>query len=81
MLVQNLIKLVPLLLLGILHLGNAGAALLLIPVTLVGSLLGKLFYRAASERLFFAFYIGLLVIGFAVSLLLIVGRVRVLAWL
>lgn len=80
LLVQNLLKLVPLLLLGILHLGNAGAAALLIPLTLVGSWLGQRFYRAASERLFFALYILLLVIGFAVSLLLIIGRARVLAW-
>ena len=80
LLVQNLLKLIPLLLLGILHLGNAGAALVLIPVTLLGSLVGQRFYRRASERLFFAFYIGLLVIGFAVSVLLIVGRDRVLLW-
>lgn len=80
MLVQNLLKLAPLLLLGILHLGNAGAALLLLPVTLVGSLIGQRFYGSASERVFFALYIGLLVIGFAVSVLLIIGRAQVLAW-
>jgi hypothetical protein len=80
LLVQNLLKLIPLLLLGILHLGNAGAALVLIPVTLLGSLIGQRFYRAASEGMFFAFYIGLLVIGFAVSVLLIIGRDRVLSW-
>lgn len=80
LLVQNLLKLIPLLLLGILHLGNAGAALVLIPVTLIGSIVGQRFYRAAPEGLFFAFYIGLLVIGFAVSGLLIIGRDRVMSW-
>lgn len=78
LLVQNLLKLIPLLLLGILHLGNAGAALVLIPVTLIGSLAGQRFYQAASERLFFGAYIALLVIGFAVSVMLIIGRDRVM---
>lgn len=80
LLVQNLLKLVPLLLLGILHLGNGGAAIALLPVTLAGSLAGKRFYGAASERVFFMAYIGLLLIGFAVSLLLIIGRDQVLSW-
>lgn len=78
LLVQNLLKLVPLLLLGILHLGNAGAALVLIPVTLIGSLVGQRFYKAATERVFFGFYIALLLIGFAISALLMIGRDRVL---
>ncbi|MBK1643864.1 hypothetical protein CKO25_04140 [Thiocapsa imhoffii] len=81
LLVQNLLKLAPLLLLGILHLGNAGAALALIPVTLLGSLIGRRFYRTASERIFFALYLGLLLIGFVVSLLLIIGRDQVLSWI
>jgi hypothetical protein len=79
LLVQNLLKLVPLLLLDILHLGNAGAALVLIPVTMIGSLVGERFYQAASKRLFFGFYIALLVVGFVVSVLLIIGRGRVLS--
>ena len=79
LLVQNLLKLVPLLLLDILHLGNAGAALVLIPVTMIGSLVGERFYQAASKRLFFGFYIALLVVGFVVSVLLIIGRARVLS--
>jgi len=77
--VQNLVKLVPLLLLGILHLGNAGAALLLIPVTLVGNLAGEKFYKVATKRLFFGSYIALLLIGFVVSVVLIIGRTRVLS--
>jgi hypothetical protein len=79
LLVQNLLKLLPLLLLDILHLGNAGAALVLIPVTMIGSLVGERFYQAASKRLFFGFYIALLVVGFVVSVLLIIGRGRVLS--
>jgi len=79
LLVQNLLKLVPLMLLGILHLGNAGAALVLIPMTLIGSLVGEWFYKVATKRLFFGAYILLLLMGFVVSLLLIIGRARVLA--
>jgi|OM-RGC.v1.008338885 hypothetical protein len=81
LLVQNLLKLIPLISLGILHLGNAGSALLLIPVTVIGNLSGQRFYRGASERLFFLCYQVLLLIGFAVSVALIVGRSRILALL
>lgn len=72
--VQNTIKVVPFLILGLLHLGNAGAALLLFPLTLVGSWCGKHFYQMASERVYFGCYIALLVIGFLSSAILIWGR-------
>ena len=45
LLVQNLLKPIPLVLLGVLHLGNAGAALLLLPLTLIGSRIEKSFYQ------------------------------------
>jgi hypothetical protein len=79
LLVQNLLKLAALLSLGILHFGNAGAALVLVPVTIVGNLFGEQFYNVATPRLFFGFYIVLLLIGFVVSMLLIIGRTRVLS--
>ncbi|TCD55184.1 hypothetical protein CWE16_11040 [Synechococcus sp. BS55D] len=81
LMVQNLLKLIPLISLGILHLGNAGSALLLIPVTVIGNLSGQRFYRGASERLFFLCYQVLLLIGFAVSVALIAGRSRILGLL
>ena len=72
--IQNTIKILPLIFLGILHLGNATAALLLMPLTFMGSWLGKRFYQRASEKTFFGLYIVLLIIGFVASMLLIFGR-------
>ncbi len=72
--IQNTIKILPLIFLGILHLGNATAALLLMPLTFVGSWLGQRFYKRASEKTFFTLYIALLVLGFIASALLIIGR-------
>lgn len=80
LLVQNLLKLLPLIGLGLLHLGNAGAAIALFPLVLLGNWAGQGFYRRASERLFFSLFTVLLVIGFLTSLGLIVGRSRVLSW-
>jgi uncharacterized membrane protein YfcA len=74
LLVQNSVKVVPLILLGILHLGNAGAAILLIPLTLAGSWLGQRFFVKASDRAFFRLYLGLLIIGLTASVLLLIGR-------
>ena len=74
LLIQNSLKVVPLVLLGILHIGNAGAALLLIPLTFFGSWLGRAFFTKASDRGFFRLYVGLLILGFAASVLLLVGR-------
>ena len=76
--VQNIVKFIPLSLLGLLHWGNATAALILMPLTFLGSWLGQRFYARASERLFFAVYVALLVLGFVASVLLIVGRGGVL---
>jgi len=74
LLVQNSVKLIPFIALGVLHLGNAGAALLLFPLTLLGSWSGKIFSRVSTEKTFFALYIGLLVLGFASSIILLWGR-------
>lgn len=74
LMIQNLVKLIPLVLLGILHLGNAVAALVLLPLTFIGSWLGQRFYKRAGEGAFFRLYIVLLVIGFLASVLLLIGR-------
>jgi len=76
--VQNIVKFIPLSLLGLLHLGNATAALILMPLTFLGSWLGQRFYGRASEGLFFTVYVSLLVLGFIASVLLIIGRLTVL---
>lgn len=81
LLVQNSTKIIPLVLLGILHFGNAGAAIILLPLTFVGSWLGRKFYNSASEKIYFICYSALLVLGFVASVVLIVGRERVFAWL
>lgn len=78
LLVQNLVKLIPLTVLGILHLGNAGAAILLLPLTFLGSWLGQWFYKRADDEAFFRLYVMLLVLGFIASVLLLIGRTRVL---
>ena len=75
MLVQNILKLIPLISLGLLTPINATAGLILIPVTLAGSLAGKRFFLKASETQFFGLYVLLLVMGFAVSLGLLIGRI------
>lgn len=77
LLVQNLLKLIPLIWLGILHLGNVGAAILLMPLTFAGSWLGQRFYKRADEKAFFGLYVVLLVIGFIASVLLLAGRSRI----
>jgi uncharacterized membrane protein YfcA len=74
LLVQNVIKLVPFIALGILHLNNAGAAILLFPLTLLGSWVGRKFSAVSSEKTFFALYVTLLIIGFVSSVILIWGR-------
>ncbi|WP_309383138.1 sulfite exporter TauE/SafE family protein [Cerasicoccus frondis] len=79
LLIQNTIKLIPFVALGVLHIGNAGAALVLFPLTLFGSWCGKLFNRYSSEKSFFKLYIALLVIGFISSVLLLWGRANFLA--
>ncbi|HEY7803543.1 MAG TPA: hypothetical protein VIC30_03800, partial [Orrella sp.] len=81
LLIQNILKFIPLTLLGLLHLGNATAALVLMPLTFFGSWLGQRFYKQATESLFFAVYVILLVLGFVASVLLIIGRQTVLGWL
>lgn len=77
LLVQNFLKLVPLVLLGVLHLGNARAAVLLLPLTFLGSWMGQKLFRNAGDDAFFKFYSVLLVVGLVASVLLLVGRDRV----
>lgn len=78
MLVQNILKLIPLISLGLLTPVNATAGFILIPVTLAGSLSGKRFFQQASETQFFRLYVLLLLLGFAVSLSLLIGRRHIL---
>ena len=77
LLVQNTLKIVPLVLLGMLHLGNAKAAILLFPLTILGSWLGHRFYKRATENMFFGLYVLLLILGFSASVLLLIGRAKV----
>lgn len=79
LLIQNVIKMIPYVALGVLHLGNAGAALILFPITMLGSWNGKQFNRVSTEKSFFALYIVLLVIGFISSAILLWGRSNFLA--
>ena len=74
MLVQNVLKLIPLISLGLLTPINATAGFILIPVTLAGSFAGQGFFLKASDTQFFRLYVLLLVMGFAVSLGLLIGR-------
>lgn len=74
LLVQNVIKLIPYVALGILHLGNAGAAVILFPLTLFGSWCGNRFSEASTEKTFFRVYLILLVLGFLSSVILLWGR-------
>jgi hypothetical protein len=80
LLVQNFTKIIPLVLLGILHFGNASAAIVLLPLTFLGSWLGRKFYNKSSEKTYFICYSALLVIGFMASVVLMIGRARVFAW-
>jgi len=81
LLVQNTAKLVPFVLLGILHPGNFGTSLLLLPLVYFGGWSGARMSRHWSEVTFFRLYLVALVIGFVASVLLIVGRTTVLGWL
>lgn len=72
--VQNLLKLIPLALLGILHWGNLGTAALLLPLLLIGSWAGGIAYRKWSEGTLFKLYIGALVVGCLTSFIIIWGR-------
>lgn len=78
LLVQNLVKLFPLILLGILHPVNALAALILLPVVLAGNWFGKLTFARMSEAAYFSIYAGLLLLGLICSLILVWGRTRFL---
>ena len=77
LLIQNALKVIPLIALGMLHLGSLASALLLLPLTFLGGWLGNQFFKVATEKHFFGLYIGLLVLGFVASALLLIGRVKV----
>jgi uncharacterized membrane protein YfcA len=71
---QNLLKLLPLVLLGLLHFGNLGTAVLLLPVLILGGWVGARAYHRLSENALFGVYIFALVVGCAASFILIYGR-------
>ncbi|MCD8537193.1 MAG: sulfite exporter TauE/SafE family protein [Burkholderiaceae bacterium] len=77
LLIQNALKIIPLIALGMLHLGSLAAAVLLVPLTFLGGWLGQRFFKVASEKQFFGLYIVLLVLGFVASVLLLIGRAKV----
>jgi hypothetical protein len=76
LLVQNTLKLIPYIALGILHLGNASAAVLLFPFVLLGSWSGRKFSSVSSDKTFFTLYVYLLIIGFVTSAILLWGRMN-----
>ena len=77
LLIQNALKILPLIVLGMLHLGSLAAAVLLMPMTFLGGWLGQRFFKKATDRQFFSLYIVLLVLGFIASALLLIGRAKV----
>lgn len=76
---QNAAKLVPFVLLGILHAGNFGTSVLLMPLAMLGNWLGKIAFQRMSERTFFRAFTAMLALGFFTSALLIYGRTKLLA--
>ena len=81
LLVQNSFKLIPFILLGILHLGNFGISVILLPLVFVGGSVGAKAFARFSEKLFFRLYIAELAMGFIASVVLIVGRTKFLGLL
>lgn len=77
LLIQNALKIIPLIALGMLHMGSLAAAVLLVPLTFLGGWLGRQFFNVATEKQFFGLYLVLLVIGFIASALLLIGRATV----
>lgn len=73
LLVQNILKLVPLALLGLIHFGNVLLFIYSVPLVLFGSWLGKLAFVKFPERVFFRLYIVLLLVGMAASIALLFG--------
>lgn len=71
---QNILKLIPLVLLGILHFGNFNTAILLLPFLLLGGWVGGITYRKWSEGALFKLYIAALAVGCLASLIIILGR-------
>ncbi len=71
---QNIVKILPLVLLGILHFGNFSTALILFPVLILGGWAGAFTYRKSSEATLFTIYIVALVVGCLTSFILIWGR-------
>lgn len=78
---QNLAKLVPFIALGVLHMGNFGTSILLLPLVILGNWMGKIAFGKFTEQTFFRAFIIMLVVGFIASALLIIGRGKLLGWL
>ncbi|WOO42540.1 sulfite exporter TauE/SafE family protein [Rubellicoccus peritrichatus] len=78
LLAQNIAKLVPFILLGILHFGNFGTSIILLPLVAIGGWAGQIGYKRFSEKAFFGLYICALILGFIASVILIVGRMKLL---
>jgi uncharacterized membrane protein YfcA len=74
---QNILKLIPFVALGILHVGNVASALLLLPVVVLGGYCGQQLFLRMSEAFFVRGMLVLLTLGFAASVLLLVGRDRI----
>jgi len=79
--VQNVVKLIPLILLGILHPASAISALFLLPAALAGNWIGKRSFNQMSEKAYFRIYAALLLVGFLSSLILIWGRASFLEFI
>ena len=72
--VQKVLKLIPFVFLGIIHVNNLGASFLLLPVVILGNWFGLLAFKRINEKTFFRFFMFLLVIGFIASVILLIGR-------
>lgn len=81
LLAQNCAKLIPFILLGILHFDNFGTSIILLPLVFLGGWLGAIAFKHFSERTFFSFYIVALILGFIASTILIIGRSKFIALL
>ena len=72
--IQNLLKFIPFVILGILHFGNFSTSIILLPLVILGNYIGMKAYQKMSDRIFFISFTILLIIGLIVSVILIIGR-------
>ena len=71
---QNLLKLIPFIWLGLLHFGNFGASVILLPLVILGNWFGLFVFKRFDERAFFRLFLVLLVVGLITSCILLYGR-------